>query len=124
MRILYLSFIIFTLTFFAFETLILLNVPVPQWMTSYLNDLLCMPIVFTICLKAVHQIKNDTSSRLNLPLILSLTTFYALYFEVLLPKISQRYTGDLLDVVIYFFGAALFYFIQQIDLYMSRPRIG
>ena len=120
MRILYLSFVVFILTFFLFETLKFLSVPVPEWMTSYLNDFLCMPIVFTICLMAVHKIKNDTSYRLRLPLIISLTAFYAIYFETILPEISKRYTGDLLDVVIYFFGAALFYFIQHIDLYINK----
>jgi hypothetical protein len=50
--------------------------------------------------------------RLSLFSIFSLTTFYAIYFEIYLPKVEPRYTGDVLDVVMYVAGSLLFYFLQ------------
>jgi hypothetical protein len=119
MKILYISFTIFVLTFISFEILKFFGIPLPGWTTSYLNDFLCMPIVLTICLKAVHIIKKNTSITLSLPLILILTSFYAVYFELILPQISVRYTADFLDVLIYFSGTFLFYFLQFISFRKS-----
>lgn len=122
MKILEFSLIIFAIIYLSFETIMFINIPVPEWSTSYLNDFLCMPIVFTICLKAVQYIKNDSFIKLGLPLIFSLTTFYACYFELILPEISDRYTGDLLDVLVYFCGAILFYSLQQLDFYLLNKK--
>jgi hypothetical protein len=88
------------------------QIQLPAFVRFYLNDFLCMPIVFTICLKAVHLIKKDNSIRLPLAIIVTLTSLYAIYFELYLPGVTTRYTADLLDVVMYFAGAILFYFLQ------------
>lgn len=84
----------------------------PRWVRFYVNDLLCMPVVLSICLKMVHFIKQDNSIRLPLLLILLLTSLYSVYFEYYLPLVEPRYTADWLDVVMYFSGALLFYWLQ------------
>ncbi|MDT0648250.1 hypothetical protein RM545_16270 [Zunongwangia sp. F260] len=119
MRILHVSFLIFVLAFLIFEVLKLTQVSLPEWTTSYLNDFLCMPIVLTVCLKAVHHFKKDSSITLSLSLILILTSFYAVYFELVLPQISDRYTADFIDVIVYFSGTFLFYFLQYVSFRKS-----
>ena len=71
-----------------------------------------MPVVLTVCLKVVHLIKKDTSIRLPLALVLTLTSFYSIYFEYYMPLVETRYTADWLDVVMYFAGAMVFYILQ------------
>lgn len=106
--------------FFFFAVLIFLGnlsmlhfeVNLPVWVTSYLNDLLCMPIVLWICLKAVHIIKRDNRIHLDLFTIFSITIFYAVYFEWYLPRVEPRYTADWMDIIMYLSGALIFYFMQ------------
>ena len=88
------------------------EIALPQWVRFYVNDFLCMPIVLTICLQAVHFIKKDATIRLSLFTTLSLTAFYAVYFEVYLPRVEPRYTADILDIFMYLSGSFIFYLLQ------------
>jgi hypothetical protein len=112
MKILHLTFFLFVAIFLILQILLHLNIYLPNWVVFYVNDFLCMPIVLFICLKVVHLIWKDPTMRLSLFSIFSLTTFYAIYFEIYLPKVEPRYTGDVLDVVMYVAGSLLFYFLQ------------
>lgn len=94
----------------------------PTWITFYVNDFLCMPVVLTICLKILHYLKKDNTILLPLLPILSLSTFYAFYFEWYLPQERTRYTGDWVDVFMYFGGALLFYGVQFIRTKKKRPK--
>ncbi len=42
--------------------------------------------------------------------------YCAFYFEWLMPQLHTRYSGDLIDVFLYFFGATLFFFSEKIVL--------
>ncbi|GGW22167.1 hypothetical protein [Arenibacter certesii] len=86
----------------------------PSWTAYYMNDLLCMPIVLYMCRYVVRWLKSDDNLNLTLSSIISLTLFYSLYFEVYLPEINDRYTADILDVLMYSLGAAFFYFIENV----------
>ncbi len=117
--------IFFFISVFIFLSIIILTaakVEMPTWITSYVNDFLCMPVVLTICLKIVHFIKKDTSIRLALMPILTLTSFYAFYFEWYLPQVEMRYTADRADVIMYFGGAFLFYSLQFISSKKKAPK--
>ena len=109
-------FIVFCGVFLVIYTLQRLQVPLPFWVNNYVNDLLCMPVVLTICLAAVRFFRKDQTLLLPLSAILSLTLFYAIYFEYYLPTYHPRYTADVLDVVLYFLGAALFFVFQKVGL--------
>ena len=112
MRTLNVFFYFSILIFFSILILKRFAVFLPPWIYSYVNDFLCMPVVLTIALKVVHWIKKDHSVRLPLLLVLTLTTFYAVYFEYYMPRVETRYTGDWLDVIMYFAGAFTFYLLQ------------
>lgn len=99
--------------FFATQVLKMLQVQVPQRVSSYLNDFLIIPIVGLICLRAVWWIKKDTSIRLHGITILSLVILYSVYFEIYLPKIHERYVADVWDVVCYAAGGMIFYVLQR-----------
>ncbi len=72
-----------------------------------------MPIVLFVCQYTVRKLKADSGIRLSLPLILSVTLYYTLFFEYYLPKVNMRYTADLWDVVLYFSGSLFFYVMEN-----------
>ncbi len=73
---------------------------------SYLDDILCLPIVLTVGLAAYRIIiPNYTLSRWH---IWSLVVMLTVIFEVYLPTTSNLYTADFLDPVAYSIGALLF----------------
>ncbi len=106
-------FVVCTGLFLTGRLMVFLEVYQSWWLKNYLNDLLCMPIILTICLLGVHFIKKDKSIRISLFSALSLATFYSLYFEIILPRITERYTADIYDVFLYFTGALIFYGLQE-----------
>ena len=110
--------ILFSISFLLFLLISMqefLNLKLPDRILFYGNDFLCMPIVLSICLMAARSIKNAPGIYLSLISILSLTVFYALFFEAILPKTGSNYTADVVDVLMYFLGAFLFYFVQKYD---------
>jgi len=86
---------------------------IPQLINNYLNDLLCMPIVLKICKYAIRFIKKDEHITIPIKISFTLTVLYALYFEFLLPKFNNRYTADVIDVILYFVGLLFFLWIEN-----------
>ena len=82
---------------------------------SYLDDLLCFPIVLTVGL-ASYRLFNP-AYRLTIWHVLPVFLVYSVYFELYLPTVSTRATADVLDVVMYLFGLTIFgYFINGKDV--------
>lgn len=83
-------------------------------MHSYLDDLLCFPIVLTLGLAMYRLFKPDY--RLSLIHMLPVLVVYSIYFEWYLPSVSTTATSDPLDVVMYVIGLVVFgYFINRND---------
>ena len=88
-------------------------VNIPFWVDHYINDLLCMPIVLSISLAVIRFIKSEKQLYVPFSIILILTLYFSLHFEWLMPQLSSRYTSDIIDVILYFSGAILFYRFQK-----------
>jgi len=73
---------------------------------SYLDDLLCFPIVLTTGLVSYRTVYPWY--RLGPWHIWPLFLFITIYFEVYLPKISMLYTADPADVLFYLAGIFIF----------------
>jgi hypothetical protein len=91
----------------------LLGFQLPHLISDYLNDLLCMPIVLSLCLAALRLMKKDNQIYITPSMIIVLTLYYAFHFEWLLPRYMVRYTSDAIDVLLYIIGAIVFYRIQK-----------
>lgn len=91
----------------------LFSIQIPTLITNYLADLVCMPIVLSSCLVGVRLTKKSTQYRLTGIQIFAMTSFYAVLFELYLPKINPIYTGDSYDVVAYFIGAIVYFLVYQ-----------
>ena len=81
---------------------------------SYLDDLLCFPIVLTLGLAMYRLFKPYY--RLSLMHMLPVLLVYSIYFEWYLPSVSSSATSDPLDVVMYVIGLVVFgHFINRKD---------
>lgn len=89
-----------------------LDIYIPEFINNYLNDFLCLPIVLKVCLYAVRYIKSNESAVIPLPLQISITLLFIIYFESVLPRFNARYTGDILDLIAYSGGLFLFMLIE------------
>lgn len=82
-------------------------------LTSYVNDLLSLPIILTLLLMVLRKLKNDPSRLLSTGLIVFAFLYQTLLFEFFLPNISDRYTYDVWDIVVYGAGGMLFMTLQK-----------
>lgn len=90
-----------------------LQFSLPDFVHNHLNDLLCMPIVLNIALRAVRVIKSDAYLSIPLSLQITVTLLFCLYFDWYLPDVNPRYTSDWLDVLCYFTGMVFFYLLNN-----------
>ncbi|MDQ7916111.1 hypothetical protein RBU60_00850 [Mesonia sp. MT50] len=83
----------------------------PFLLRNYFMDVLCMPIVFGIIHYSLRLIKPHF--KLTLSMMIVLTLMYVIYFEVILPPLSPRYTFDGWDIVAYILGASISFIVQR-----------
>jgi hypothetical protein len=80
---------------------------------SYLDDLLCMPIILglsTQIIQWIHPVRGLYFLDRNAIIITVL--FYSILFEVILPFLNPSiYTADWVDIIMYSIGAILFYYL-------------
>lgn len=113
MRNIYLLFFIAVTMFLLNLLLLKLPVQLPEFFSSYFNDLLCMPVVLSICLFIIQKIFREEEIRISLFSAFSLAVLYSVYFEIYLPEVTTRYTADVVDIVMYFTGALIFWLVQK-----------
>ena len=93
-----LFFIVFSLIYFG--TLFLkINLSIQGWITSYLADLLALPIILQISTWSIRIIKKLPEFKLSYTQILVAFAYTAILFEVILPYYDQSYTRDFIDVL-------------------------
>ena len=110
-----LSFSIFLLNLFLLKFFRL-----PPFFSYYLNDLLCLPVVLGICLCIIRKFSKNKRLQISLFSALSLAAFYSVYFEIYLPQVTERYTADIVDVLLYFLGAIAFWLVQKKGKYFRN----
>lgn len=85
------------------------------WLTSYLDDVLCLPLILGLILMA-HRLRRG-DGRLVLPRShgLAALVVVAVWFEGVMPRVHPRYTADSWDLAAYALGLVLF------QLAVNRP---
>lgn len=86
--------------------------------TSYLDDLICLPIVLFI-VQFVHRYINKNNFILPISHIILSVIFFSIIFEIILPSFSLKYIGDTIDVFFYMTGAIIFYLINNRKSYIE-----
>lgn len=85
-----------------------LHWPLPAGLTSYLSDVLFLPLALSVAL-AAHQLAYGRAATLPGAWVLAAWAGVALWFEGLLPLWSPQAVADPWDVLAYGVGAAVFY---------------
>ncbi|MDB5269772.1 MAG: hypothetical protein JWP58_2812 [Hymenobacter sp.] len=85
-----------------------LHCPLPSWLTSYLSDVLCLPVMLSLAL-AAHQLVYGRHQMLPGRWVLAAWASVALWFEALLPRWSAQAVADPWDVLAYAAGALAFH---------------
>lgn len=89
------------------------NLELPIFIKNHLTDLLCMPIILTLCLVFVRIVKRIPNYVLTPFMIFSMTAFYAVLFEYIAPKSNPNQTGDWIDVLMYGIGGIGYWLVQR-----------
>ena len=89
------------------------DLELPFFIKKHLTDLICLPIILTICLVGVRVIKRLPNYTLTPFMIISMTVFYAVLFEYLAPLNNPNQIGDWIDALVYCIGGVGYLFIQR-----------
>lgn len=92
-----------------------IGVQLPYIINNFANDFLIIPITLSCCLFVIRWLINNHEFVISKRVILLVIMGYSLFFEYYLPNFNERYTADVIDVLMYFFGGFWFYGLQQID---------
>lgn len=90
-----------------------LQLPLPELINNYMNDLLCMPLLLGALTFIIRHLKKDKTFTFPFLFVLFLASYYAVYFEYYLPKVNARYTADWIDVALYFIGGIAYFFLEE-----------
>ena len=95
-------------------------IQLPRFINNYTNDFLILPIVLTICLFVLQKIRQDNSFTISIAIIIYMVLFYTVFFEIIMPKVSERYTADTLDFLMYSLGGLWFWYLQRKSIYKNK----
>lgn len=96
--------------------------PLSTFINNYLNDFLFVPIVLSLIQFLVRKIKNNKQFKIPTSAIIMIVIYYSLYFEYFMPKLNQRYTADLFDVLMYILGGLFFYLVENSSITKQKTR--
>ena len=80
-----------------------------SFMTCYLDDLLFFPIVLSFYRVCIQVVENQPNYKIPLYYALIGWALISVLFEFAIPKVDNRFTADLWDVLFYGLGIALYY---------------
>ena len=102
------------------------DVTLNTFVDNHLTDLICIPVVLYIIRMLMLQFKafrEHAGGELSILAILLVTIYFSVYFEYYLPTTSSIYTGDIVDVFMYFLGAAIFSLSQRYWKYQRTRKL-
>ena len=85
-----------------------LHLPLPPLLSSYLGDVLCMPLLLSLLL-AAHRLLINPAGTLPVAWLVGAWLYVAVWFEGLLPLWSATAVADPLDVLAYALGTWVFH---------------
>ncbi|MBL1219739.1 hypothetical protein JET18_02760 [Chryseobacterium sp. L7] len=79
--------------------------------SNHLTDFMTIPM-YTCLIEYIMNVLLNYSWKPDFKFILSSTVYLSLLFEAVCPMLSDNFTGDFLDVVAYFTGGMVYYFVR------------
>lgn len=91
---------------------LLKQIGMPGILTSYVADVLSLPVVLTIILLVVRRLYKSPQYNLSMAMIFMAFIYEVLLFEMILPRWSHRFVYDPFDIAAYATGGLLFFCLQ------------
>jgi hypothetical protein len=85
----------------------------PNWLSGFLPDFLCLPLILWISLGMIRFVFKDYSICLSPLMIVVGVLAFSTLFEWILPTFREIYTADIFDVLAYALGGLSFYWWQK-----------
>lgn len=85
----------------------------PSLIQFYLNDLLAIPVVATLGLWLMKFGLEESNFTLKKWHLVYMVSLFSVAFELLLPLCMERYTADILDVLMYVLGSLFFWKVMN-----------
>lgn len=106
-------FIFFFVSYLIVFSLKKYDVELPYFIQCYFADLLALPITLSAIRYLLSKYSGQSDYSLSLGKITFAILYFSLFFEWLLPRYSNSYTGDFFDFICYFLGGVIYFFIQS-----------
>lgn len=87
-----------------------------EFIKYHLTDLFFIPVLLSASVLLTKIIKRDNKLLYLKPLDIGIVIFFvSIYFEWYLPNFNNpnQYTSDYIDIIMYFVGGLIFWFIQK-----------
>lgn len=82
--------------------------------SDHLADLICLPIVLSICRYTLIKWKlAPPTFELTPAMVLAATIYFSVVFEGLLPLWNNNHHADFVDVLAYFLGGILYFLFRS-----------
>ena len=112
MKLLRNPFFLLAISLYLANRYLLALLDLAKYKVPYLNDILCLPIVLTLALWLQQKLfPHSARPRLNIAQVVFTVSYFAIFFEGILPAFSDRYTRDYWDIAAYAAGGVLYYFL-------------
>lgn len=86
------------------------------FLDSYLDSILCLPIILTLYLAEKRILTNKPLLIFSFFELIVISIALAIFFEEVLPLISNKFTKDYFDYIALAFGLILFWFFGNKSL--------
>jgi hypothetical protein len=84
------------------------------WVDSYIDNLLAMPIILPLWqLERIWFFRKGSAYRLSALEIFLATIYISIISEIIFPLLSEDFRGDVVDVVCFYIGSAVFYAVNR-----------
>jgi hypothetical protein len=98
--------------------------PMPSLINGYLDDAFAVPVIANLSLWYMRKVVIGSDYYvLSGWKVAFIVIYLALVFEVFLPFVSKKYTGDWIDTGLYVFGGFFFYFVMNRPLVSRKPKV-
>lgn len=79
--------------------------------SGHLTDFMTIPM-YAYLIDYIMNALLNYSWKPDFKFILSSAIYLSLLFEAICPMLSEKFTGDILDVIAYFTGGVAYYFVR------------
>jgi hypothetical protein len=106
-------FILLFTIYIIYYSLKTIGLSMPEFITSYLADLLSLFLVNTVITWIIRTIKSDKYYELNPAMVVLSFVMFSLFFELYLPSVNYYYKTDFWDIFCYALSAFGFLFWRR-----------